>query len=79
VARAGSILAELEKADRARPRLAGMDDLPLFRVAESAPPPPPAAGPDPVLEAILALNPDEMSPREAHEALYRLKALLKRK
>jgi DNA mismatch repair protein MutS len=37
------------------------------------------AGPDPVLEAILALNPDEMSPREAHEALYRLKALLKRK
>ena len=32
-----------------------------------------------VLEAILALNPDEMSPREAHEALYRLKALLKRK
>ncbi|MCZ8269760.1 MAG: DNA mismatch repair protein MutS [Beijerinckiaceae bacterium] len=75
VARAGSILAELEKADRAHPRLASPDDLPLFRVAESAPPPF-QAGADPVHEALRMLDPDEMSPREAQEALYRLKAML---
>jgi DNA mismatch repair protein MutS len=75
VARAGSILGELEKADRAHPRLASPDDLPLFRVAESAPPPL-QAGADPVHEALRMLDPDEMSPREAQEALYRLKAML---
>jgi DNA mismatch repair protein MutS len=74
VARAVSILAELEKADRAHPRLATMDDLPLFRAAESLAPAPSAA--NPLAEALAALQPDEMSPREAHEALYRLKALL---
>jgi DNA mismatch repair protein MutS len=31
---------------------------------------------DPVAEALDALRPDELSPKEALEALYRLKALL---
>lgn len=74
VARAGAILSELEKADRAHPRLAAMDDLPLFRAAEA---PVATAEPDPVLEALSCIEPDELSPRQAHEALYRLKTLLR--
>jgi DNA mismatch repair protein MutS len=72
VQRAQTILAELERSDRAHPRLALLDDLPLFRAAD-----PVETTVNVVQEALSALNPDEMSPREAHEALYRLKALLR--
>jgi DNA mismatch repair protein MutS len=72
VARAQEVLSKLEAEDRATPK--GFDDLPLFATT-----PKPAAaredGPlDQVVKALAALNPDEMSPREAMEALYRLKA-----
>ncbi len=45
------------------------------------PAPPPAAAPTPdgfsaLSAGLAALNPDEMSPREAMEALYRLKETL---
>jgi DNA mismatch repair protein MutS len=73
VKRAGQILAELEKADRASPRAAMLDELPLFRAAQETAPAPP--GPDPLHAAIAALRPDEMSPREALEALYALRSL----
>ena len=33
------------------------------------------AGPSPVEEALAALNPDELTPKAALEALYRLKEL----
>jgi DNA mismatch repair protein MutS len=36
-----------------------------------------AAGPSPVEAALAAINPDALSPREAMDALYQLKALLK--
>ncbi|MGL5445866.1 MAG: MutS-related protein, partial [Rhabdaerophilum sp.] len=75
VTRAGSILSELERADRAHPRLAAMDDLPLFRAAET---PTVVDEPDPVLDALSGIEPDELSPRQAHEALYKLKAMLRR-
>ncbi|MCA0400215.1 MAG: DNA mismatch repair protein MutS [Proteobacteria bacterium] len=74
VKRAGAILNELEKAERASPAMRMIDDLPLFRTAPSATmvPEPAADG----LRAVLdALRPDELSPREALEALYRLKAI----
>ena len=53
------------------------DDLPLFAVpsraaAEAAPP----SEAEQMMEAVKALHPDEMSPREALEALYALKAKL---
>ena len=49
------------------------DDLPLFAaVAE----PETRYGPSKVEEALQVLDPDGMSPREAMDALYRLKALL---
>ncbi len=72
IERAKLVLAMLEADDRTKPR--GFEDLPLF-----ATPPRPAA-PDPrqaALDALLAMlnavHPDELSPREALEALYALK------
>ena len=54
-----------------------IDDLPLFAAARPAAPP---AQTDSALaalvEALAALNPDEMSPRDALEALYALKVQL---
>jgi len=73
IARAQLVLAKLEAEDRASPR--GFDDLPLFAAT-----PRPAslsardAAIDTVLAALASLHPDEMSPRDALEALYALKA-----
>jgi DNA mismatch repair protein MutS len=72
IERARNILSELERSERERPARARIDDLPLF--AAQARPPAPAARPDALQQALDAINPDEMSPREALEALYRLKA-----
>ena len=72
VDRAKTILSELETSDRERPKRALVDDLPLFAVAARTEPPKPQA--DPLREALDALDPDALSPREALEALYRLKA-----
>ncbi|TDR89163.1 DNA mismatch repair protein MutS [Enterovirga rhinocerotis] len=77
VTRARKILNELEKSDRERPRAALIDDLPLFSSARPAPeeetPPPPL--PDALRETLAAIDPDGLTPREALEALYRLKGL----
>ncbi|MGO4717450.1 DNA mismatch repair protein MutS [Bradyrhizobium sp. 2TAF24] len=74
ITRAKSVLAKLEAQDRSSTARALADDLPLFaittRAEVEAPPPGPA---DRVMDAVKALNPDEMSPREALEALYALK------
>jgi DNA mismatch repair protein MutS len=73
IERAKLVLAKLEAEDRASPR--GFDDLPLFAAAPK-PPVQPAVD-DAVAQLIATLaatNPDELSPREALEALYRLKA-----
>jgi DNA mismatch repair protein MutS len=68
VARARAVLDRLETEKAAHARL---DDLPLFAVME----PPAPALKSAVEEAIAALDPDDLSPREALEALYRLKGL----
>ena len=74
IERAQVVLAQLEASDRQAPVQRLIDDLPLFAaLAERpAPPPPPV---DRLAEALEAMNPDDMSPREALEALYRLKKL----
>ncbi len=72
VERARDVLAKLEDADRKNPASQLIDDLPLFQVAvrrEEAK----RAGPSKVEAALAALNPDDMTPRDALEALYRLK------
>ena len=68
VARARHVLTRLERDPNSPARL---DDLPLFAAAR----PPELAEPS-RLEAVLAgIDPDALTPREALEALYRLKAL----
>ncbi len=77
IERAKLVLAKLEQEDRAAPK--GFEDLPLFTAA--APHRPPPAQDDAyekLLTALAALNPDDMSPREAMEALYSLKQRLAR-
>ena len=74
VARARDVLTRLEDADRKNPASQLIDDLPLFQVTarrEEA-----SAKPSKVEEALKALNPDDMTPREAMDALYALKSKL---
>jgi DNA mismatch repair protein MutS len=73
LARANEVLGALEKAD-GRPKPSDLaDELPLFQAAK---PPPGLAEPSPLERALDGLNPDAMAPKQALEALYRLKALL---
>jgi DNA mismatch repair protein MutS len=74
VARARDVLAQLESGETAGKAEKLIDDLPLFSAAMRRDAPV-AAKPDPVSEALVAINPDELTPREALEALYRLKGL----
>ncbi|MCA1401974.1 DNA mismatch repair protein MutS [Bradyrhizobium sp. BRP56] len=77
ITRAKSVLAKLEAQDRGQTARALVDDLPLFAVpsrAASEDKPPSEA--DLLVEAVKALHPDEMSPREALDALYALRAKL---
>jgi DNA mismatch repair protein MutS len=71
VRRAGLLLAALEKrgAD-----LTADAQLPLF--AHSTTPDQPPSKEDPLVSALAEINPDELSPRDALAALYRLKSLL---
>ncbi len=73
--RAAEVLEILEKGEEggALSRLA--DDLPLFRAARRAAPEP-APRASPAEELLRELRPDELTPREALELLYRLRALL---
>ena len=77
--RARKILNELEKSDRERPRAALIDDLPLFSAVrpepQVEPPPQSAPPPDALREALATIDPDGLTPREALEALYRLKGM----
>jgi DNA mismatch repair protein MutS len=72
IERAKTILGELERADRERPKRALVDDLPLFaafgRPAAAAQP-----RPDALRETLDGIDPDELTPKQALDALYRLK------
>ena len=77
IARAKAVLAKLEAQDRGQTARALADDLPLFAVpSRAAAEPAPPSEAERLIEMLKALHPDEMSPREALEALYRLKSLL---
>src|SRR5579859_1922270 len=74
LARAETVLHTLEKSGGSQNTKKLADDLPLFSALR--PPPAPAQrGPSEVELAVAAINPDEMTPREALDALYRLKNL----
>ncbi|MBD1546560.1 DNA mismatch repair protein MutS [Roseibium aggregatum] len=79
VQRSQQVLSQLEEQDRRSPAEALIDELPLFA---AIPTPAPSTArtesePDPLTEALEDLDPDDMTPREALEALYRLKSLQK--
>ncbi|MBP1887855.1 DNA mismatch repair protein MutS [Sinorhizobium mexicanum] len=76
VARAKDVLAKLEDADRKNPASQLIDDLPLFQVAIRREEAATRVGPSKVEEALKALNPDDMTPRDALDALYSLKKQL---
>ncbi len=73
IERAKIVLAQLEAEDRISPARTLIDDLPLFAAARPAPAPQADKALAAILDMLAALNPDEMSPREALEALYALK------
>ena len=76
IERATTILAELEASDRQAPVARMIDDLPLFSALEQPRPQNTRIPdqPDRLREALAAIHPDELTPREALEALYRLKS-----
>jgi len=80
IERAKVVLTQLEQEDRISPARRLIDDLPLFANVRPVAAPPKA---DPAAQALMdalgALNPDDLSPREALEALYRLKLAAARK
>ncbi len=78
IERAKLVLAQIEAEDRTSPARKLIDDLPLFAATRPAPA---AVSPheralNALVEVLAALHPDEMSPRDALEALYALKAQL---
>ncbi len=64
---------ELEAGDRRAPVEKMIDDLPLFSHA-----PAPLKTRDPLREALKAIDPDALTPREALAALYELKGKLEK-
>ena len=76
VNRARQVLDHLESADKGDKITGLIDDLPLFTaVPKGAGSALTSAKTNPALEALIDSNPDEMSPREALETLYKLKLL----
>jgi DNA mismatch repair protein MutS len=75
VSRAREVLTRLEDSDRKNPAAQLIDDLPLFQVAvrrEEIH----KAGPSKVEEALRSLDLDDLTPRQALDALYDLKKQL---
>jgi DNA mismatch repair protein MutS len=73
IARAREVLRHLEEGELSGRTGSLVDDLPLFSAALRRPPAAPPS--DALREALAALSPDDMTPREALEALYHLKAI----
>ena len=71
---AKAVLHQLEASETAGKAEKLIDDLPLFSVAVRQELPKKTKD-NPALAELGSINPDELTPREALEALYRLKAL----
>ncbi len=76
VDRARVVLDQLEKTEReGGKQKALIDDLPLFSAAP--PPPPPAPKASPLTDMLNEILPDELTPREALDLVYKLKEAAK--
>jgi DNA mismatch repair protein MutS len=74
VARAHDVLAQLEQGHGKTRMNIAIDDLPLFAAAEATPAFTPAESA--VEQALKEANPDSLTPREALDLVYRLRAML---
>jgi DNA mismatch repair protein MutS len=83
VSRARALLEELESAP---PERRSIQQLDLFGLDSSAAPQEPAAveepdetdEPDPMRELLIEMNPDDVTPRQALDILYRLREMMVR-
>jgi len=79
VARAEQVLAVLEKGEQSGAVTRLADDLPLFAAAPARPVGGVAKGaPSEVETALASVNPDELSPRQALELVYALRARIEK-
>jgi DNA mismatch repair protein MutS len=77
--RAKEVLERLEKArGKAKGGEGLIEELPLFAPREDAAAAPAEPVPNPIEDALAAIEPDELTPKAALEALYALKALASR-
>ena len=77
VKRAAALMAAMEKHGGPLGKSASLQALPLFAAtAEPEETVPKKTEPDPLCDALNEINPDNMSPKQALDALYRLKALV---
>jgi DNA mismatch repair protein MutS len=75
-AQARRYLTELERErDALRSKASPQTELPLFESPSAAPPPPPPSEATAVLEALRAIEPDAVTPRQALELLFMLRQL----
>ena len=78
VKRATEVLKRLEKGDRkAGTSTTALEDLPLFAAARPASFVSEGAKPSAAETALADINPDDLTPKQALEALYRLKGLVR--
>ncbi|WP_259781359.1 DNA mismatch repair protein MutS [Aestuariispira ectoiniformans] len=78
VQRAEDVLHTLEKGEQSGAVTRLVDDLPLFQAILDQPDPTPAEVPASVVEDTLkTIDPDDLTPKQALDRLYELKALLK--
>ncbi|MEM9393861.1 MAG: DNA mismatch repair protein MutS [Pseudomonadota bacterium] len=77
VERARAVLDRLEKGDRQGQASTAdlLEDLPLFAASPETPQAAKTPEKDPVLEALDAISADELSPKDALDLIYKLKAL----
>ena len=75
IGRAETILHSLEKGEQSSAVAKLADDLPLFAAAARQTAALSVPGPTPLAAALAEIDPDALTPRQALEALYRLKGL----
>jgi DNA mismatch repair protein MutS len=78
VARAEEVLAALEKGEQSGAVTRLADDLPLFAAAPARPTGTAKVKESEIEKALTELNPDELTPRQALELLYALRARAKK-
>lgn len=74
IARARAILEQLEKHALHNKNKPCIDDFPLFSAFSNSPTPDPTSSA--ITDKLRTINPDDLSPREALDALYQLKKLI---